>query len=76
MSKSGVEYLAQHPGWKTMESKDGQYVKIEVKQLEALIIQATDALEAFGEDFMMDTLYSLRDTLQELVEDPDRRTNG
>lgn len=71
--KSGVEYLAQHPGWKTKPDNKEQYVKIEVKQLESLIVKATDALEAFGEDFIMDTLYSLRDTLQELIEDPDRR---
>ena len=71
--KSGVEHLAQHPGWKTQEAK-GQYVKIEAKELEALVTQANDALDGgMCEDFTVDTLYCLRDALVELVEDPDRR---
>lgn len=84
--KSGVEYLAQHPGWKTIrkdgtaktlrQKPEGLYVKVEVKELESLLVRATDALEAFGEDLVYDALYSLRDSLAEIVEDPDRRTNG
>ena len=51
-----------------------KYVKIYVEELEALILEATDGVEI--EDLSFDAIWSLRDSLTELLEDPNRRTNG
>jgi len=53
MPKNGVEYLAQHPGWKTEKVKHGvflvygkQKIKLKAKDLEMI----TNALEIINPD--------------------------
>ena len=49
-----------------------QYVSISLEELETMIVKANDGLEI--EDLAFDTLFGLRDTLAELAEDLNRRT--
>ena len=82
MTKSGVEYLAQHPGWKTTKKKskyqagetDVKPEDIEViltlQELNDLIDKMDDGLDS-GTEY--DTLFGVRDTLSEYTSDPDRR---
>ncbi len=53
-----------------------QYVKISVKELEALCRHATDALDCFAEDYAVDALFYLHERLKEMIEEPDRRIDG
>jgi hypothetical protein len=48
-------------------------IKITVKELNALIDKADKALDGDSNDAEHDALYSLRETLSEMSQDPDRR---
>jgi hypothetical protein len=83
--KSGVEHLAQHPGWKTTK-KESKYqfgkkeskpeevkIVLTLEELNALIDKMDDALDGDSNDYEHDVLFQTRDELAEMSTDPDRR---
>lgn len=65
MAKSGVEYLAQHPGWKTKAKRTGSKSATASKQaladeLRNLIDAARLVIERWGNGNLADAVNSLR----------------
>jgi hypothetical protein len=51
-----------------------QKIVLTLDEISRMVVKIDDCLESsYAEDYSHDTLYSLRDTLEEFVSDPDRR---